>query len=368
VAGTSICEAVDLGEIPEGYVALGYVGGECRVNVGGLAVTSYDYETPENVELTGDTVETFSNGEYNANVWYSEGKVGAFSPSYLHAEQRSEEDEDGVLRFCNIGQAHITSRFQYSNFDLQFQLMDVGAPERDEEGNLTKPASSAFEIVLGVTSVKEDVGSIGHNTRYHIRMGGCVRVADYGKVSNELHLMRGNNFVKEGKMPENCNPYDPVLTAGRRTDVRVKIVDGLMQVWLKYEDTEAFSETPAIEYDFGSTPVGFLRFCTYGSTAINPDGLNKTMPGNFAIDNISVLNLDNAEVKQTTTVEFKTNKYEFGEDYKYVDPDDDKDLLSNRLQGVTRTETQEGCGSVLSAISAFPVVCATAFILWRKRK
>jgi hypothetical protein len=180
--------------------------------------------------------------------------------------------------------------------------------------------------------------------------------------------MRGNNFVKEGKMPENCNPYDPVLTAGRRTDVRVKIVDGLMQVWLKYEDTEAFSETPAIEYDFGSTPVGFLRFCTYGSTAINPDGLDKTMPGNFAIDNISVLNLDNAEVKQTTTVEFKTNKYEFGEDYVYVDPDNDKDLLSNRLQGVTRTETQEGCGSVLSAISALPVVCATAFVLWRKRK
>ena len=348
-----------IGSAPAGYFAMGYTGAKCKVALDDISLTVYDYDAPQNVELTGETVETFENGEYNSNVWYSRAKAGRKSPSYLHAEDVLMKDgsTNGVLRFNNVGEAYFTTKFKYSNFDLTFDLLDVGAPEYDDKGNLVNTATSVFEILLGVQDFRETVGvSMSPQAgRYRIRFGDNV---DYTKVSNTVSIRQGNPLLSQYNFPDTCNPFDPDLTDDRVANVRVLSQDTKLKVWIKYED-QNWQNEPFIEYNFDSTPIGYIRFGTYG------DGGDQG--GSFSIDNIKLLNTDKADVKDTTTVDFKTNLVEFGNDYEYVDNDDPSDLLGNSLANDKKYNKFNPVTLPLAlGVLGGCIVISIGLLIWRK--
>ncbi len=348
-------------QAPEGYMAIGYVGAKCKVKVADISLIVYSYDSPENVELTDQTIEKFENGEYNANMWYSRAKFGRKSPSYLHAEEREMKNgtTNGVLRFNYVGEAHFTTKFKYSNFDLTFDLLDVRAPEYDADGNLIDTATASIEVLLGVRDYTESLGlsMSAASGRYRIRFADSV---DYTKISDTVTIRQGNPLLASYNVPNDCNPCDPVLTDGRVTNIRVVSEDMMLKVWMKYEDQQ-WSVDPFIEYKVNGTPLGYIRIGTYG------DGGDAG--GSFSIDNIKLLNLDKESLKKTTTVDFETNLFEFGDDYAYVDTDDSSDLLGNRLTaGATYNKINPLVLYLSIGIVGVGIVVAMGLFIWRKRK
>ncbi len=339
VNGTVCADNIDIGFLPEGFFAFGFRNAKSLVRIEDVELKSYYYSNPENVNVVGDLTEQFNNGEYNANLWYSESAVSAIAPCYLHVEE-------GVLRFNNTGYAHFTSRYKYSNFQLDFDLLDVAYPQFNDKGVLTVPASDTFEIHFGTESATTSPAISCKGFR--LRFGGIFGTRDYSVVSNELMVTNYNTILKRTVMPATCNPFDGALTNGRRTNIRVVVEDMILKVWMKYEDSEwnldtngNITDAPVLEYEFISTPLGCVRFATMGLKTMNVD-LKGTGVGNLSIDNVSLKNLDNEDAKRVIQgIAFKSNIYDLGDDYEYTNSDDPDDILANRL----KSENGSGCNS-----------------------
>ncbi len=358
--GEIVFDALDVGCVPEGYFSIGYTGAKCTVTVNNMLIRTYSYERPENVEITGDLLEDFDTGEFNINLWESRSNTGAATPSYVRVE-------NGVLRFNNTEKAHFTTKYKYSNFELNFDLLDVNCIAYDENHNPIEYSSDALEIIFGVADYSEDVSTSMFADNYGVRFGGWIHgQTDSTQISDQLVLsgpqVEGSQGFLLSAMPETCNPFNAETTAGRSANIKIIIQDMNFRLYMKYDDeeweydadNEIISE-PVLEYPLRFTPNGYIRFCAYGSEKLFP---------NFSIDNIEIINLD--ENKQVIdNIGFDGNNYDIGDDYDYTDTDDDSDLIGNRI------EAGGGCSGSIAAAAFVPAVLipsALAVIMIKKRR
>ena len=342
--------------MPTGYVALGYKGEKCKTKLTNFVIELADYDNPTN---PGDIVENFDNNEFNANLWWSEAQTGAQGPSYAHVE-------NNYLKISNAHKPHFTSLYQYSNLSLEFELFDFGCYTEDEDGNPIEYSSEALTVFLGVGSYTEDIyTSITRTTSLKITIGGTTAGGgrDVTEVYNRVSFSSYGDTATATMTT--VNPCDKVLTDGRRTNVKIEVVDMVAKLWLKY-DTDASYGQPILEMKLRSQPTGYVRFGCYGDTQVDTNGWERTLMPNFSLDSIKLKNLD-YEPKICAMPTFRSNVYDTGSDWPYVDKDRDTDLLVNRLD---QTTANSGCsGSIVETmgVALLTIMIAMVFVIKRRK-
>ena len=251
-----------------GFVGL-FSEGTNKLSVQNYSITAYTYDTPENP----DYLETFDNDAYNANMFYSESKASPLSPSYLTAE-------DGQLVFSNTAGAFFSTRYQYSNFVLEFDITDLQrTAEKDAGGNITALISGWFGIGFGLNDYNEIADTTVQQGSW-LQFEGTQDGADHTvPCASPRYILYDNDFASTGK-------YNPLVAQGMKfnpwsseaegkiINVRFSVLDGIVSLYLKYEG-ESWG-TPELTYDMGYTPSGYVRIFQWERRARAPKASHTT--------------------------------------------------------------------------------------------
>lgn len=338
------------------------------------SITAYTYGVAENIDYT----ENFDNGQYNANVFYSMAKSSAFSGSSLSVV-------DGQLVFKNTADAYISTRYQYSNFKLSFDLVDLQrTPVYDENGMLTAPICTFFGIGFGGDEIKDTVdktirfgthlefeaASIYANHTIPYKVEGNEFINRY--VLYEGGTGRGAKSVQSMIKPNSLHLWDVDDVGDKTVRVEFSVVDGIITLQYKVEGEENYRAT-AFEYNLGSTPMGYVRLFVFGAQAGND--LTRAAAGNMTIDNLSIVNLESSAVKKTlNTPAYKGNLFHQAQDFNYTTKLDDADLLGNKIEAGIKadditSETSGGCtANVVTSLPAALIAASMATVVYKKKK
>lgn len=252
--------------------------GGCAAEVSDLKVTSYHYSRPENCDIEED----FEKEIFNSNYFHSELTAmtdGKYVPSYIAVE---EYEDSNVLMFRNVGYGFLSTKLQYSNFEMTFDVPYIQRKDEiNEEGKVVTPASDCFTILVGAeTWEKSDSGT------------STEMIVFYPDV---IWL----NF-----QDIRWDTSDFLFRAEEETrafSVKVSMIDSILSVAMKWED-----ETTWVE--LGSTYIemadGYIQIMDPSTGALN-----------FAIDNLKIVNKD--ADPNVIEVPFESAVLDIPEDWNY---------------------------------------------------
>ena len=334
ISAVSILNGKSLAIDPTGYVAFASQSSKSVKNVFSLSdmsITAYAYDVVETVD---HYLETFDRNSYNANMFYSQSTVGAFSPSKIYVE-------NGQLVFRNVGQGYFTTREKYSNFELKFDVTDLYREGKvDDNGNILELISHWFMVGFGVDNYNDPPseriqatflqfeglpGNSSANTSNHL----TGEVADGTKdryvlwnngSSVDLASMNGE---EEGRF----SLWNDEYIQGETVNLKFTVVDGVITLYYKLASQTEY--TMQYSYNLGTMQTGYVRIYSYGSGPLDEYAgvLNMT------IDNFEITNLDNDAVKLVKNPPiYKSNVVAATPNYTYTTTPDASDLLNNKLK------------------------------------
>lgn len=233
--------------------------GSCGAEFTKLTASCHYYDTPENVNISED----FEDGEFNANVLCSSvGDGNGYWPSGC-----SIEDYQGnkVLMFRNTGLGYFGTLYQYSNFELCFDIPYFLQDDiYDEEHNLIAKRSNSVSVGFGEESARPQ---------------GEAYITDTDLIllfkDSSMSWMKKAYSVDYSEIG-----YDNICGNPEKNEgysVKITVVDGVMVLKVKPLSGGDYKTVTTQEYeDFRS---GYIYiWCT--------------ADGNFAIDNFTLTNLD----------------------------------------------------------------------------
>lgn len=346
---------------PEGYIS--YVSdGRNSIALSDPEIIVYKYDAPETIDYT----ETFDNGGYNSNVFLTDSTASPITPSSLSVE-------NGALVFKNTAAAHISTRYQYSNFQLTFDITDMAREAVfDENGNILSLINSWFGIAFGLNSPTEIPDT---TTRYSTWLQvGRVFPDAYDFITSEhvgnRHYMLWDtngdwNNVTDPQYMTDFNPWSTTFN-GETINVKLTMTDGLVEYFMKLDGDPDWGE-PNFSYDLGKVKTGYIRIFTAGETTVNGKGLKYNNVGSFSIDNLSIKDTDHEKAKVLLpSPEYKSNIWEKTPDYDYKTKTDNNDLIAYKIKNEDMNGGQ-GCSSSLGF--ELPVVALLgALVVLRKKK
>lgn len=264
-----------------GEGSLGFLQtGSCGVEISDFKLVSYKYDRPENCDFE----ESFEEGIFNVNLLSSKLSTSTrYTPSKLQVE---EYNGSNVLMFQNVGIGYIGTRYQYSNFELTF---DVPFFQRtnimDEDNNVISPSSDFIGISFGGDSI--DSTGYGFSTAKDLILlsGSGTALSYFGghQASAKKHAL---------EEADNSKAFN----------VRVSVIDSVVTLGVKWSDEKEYEDF--FSYTINETPTGYVHIYAPSGTG-----------GTFAIDNIKMVNKDASP--NLIDVEFKSAKISVPEDYKY---------------------------------------------------
>lgn len=229
--------------------------GLCGAEIFKLNVTCNYYETPENVNIEED----FESGEINANtlvsqLLYSNG----LTPSTMKIE---EYNGSNVLMFRNVGHSYFGTMYQYSNFEISFDVPYFLREDLyNEDGDLIAKYCDGFGIGFGEEVVAPTLpGTFVTDTdliifgRTHVF--GYLN-SDYLIPFEELDLYSDTNGG---------------------FSVKFIFIDGHSELQMKSLASKTWKTVATWDYD--SFRSGYINIWTTGQAY-------------FALDNIKIINRD----------------------------------------------------------------------------
>ena len=268
----------------EGRVGFLQSGG-CQAEVSGVKIELFGYDRPENANV----VENFDNGTMDTSLLNCAMiKDFGYYPCRISVE---EYNGNNVMLFKNSGLGYIGTKYQYSNFELTFDVPYLQREEvYSEDYELLTPKSSWFGITFGDEYMDATWYDYDYKSPYMIYFDEWSQVIDFKNNFKILASLAASDhaFFAEGE--------------DRGFSVRFAVIDAHVQIGIKWMDEETF--TTVCEYDIanGQTPTGYIHI--WGSE-----------PNNFAIDNIVITNKDkNAQLIET---EYKAGTVIVPEDHPY---------------------------------------------------
>lgn len=255
--------------------------GSCGAEISELSLVIQSYETPQNVNIEED----FEDGEFNANAMSSfvRGSNGCF-PSYAKIE---DYNGNKVFMFYNAGLGYLGTRYEYSNFEISFdvpyfQYTDI----RDEDKRLMVKTSGGVCLGFG----EENEAPEGE---------GYIRDTDFFLLGSSVAQ---SWLRKSWKVPVGDTHFvDPENNVGY--SVKFTLVDGKGVLQLKGAKDKEYTTVATDYYD--NYVKGYVRIWSSGNST-------------FAIDNLKITNLDKDGV--LADVEHKTSVIT-AEDYVLTDED-----------------------------------------------
>ena len=281
INGKPICNA----ELPvSGEGRVGFLQtGSCEVKVMDVRIVTHEYDRPENCDI----YEDFENAAINKNLLTS--KVVIASSGYVEQGAFIDEiDGNRAFRFKNSGVTYLGTLYQYSNFELTFDMVYLQRTAvKDEEGNVISPANANFAISFGDEAA--DYKGYGYNTSTDLLI--------FEKGSGVRSLNTGvSGSAKDKGYPicaSDCN---------KKFSVRVSMIDSVVTVGVKWIEETEFTEI--LRYQVSErTPLGYVHLWTTSA------------PANFAIDNLSIVNKD--EDANLIEVEYESAQLQKPEDFDY---------------------------------------------------
>lgn len=259
--------------------------GSCQAEISAVKVEIFSYNTPENANV----MENFDNGTMDTSL-LSCGMIKDFGyyPCRISVD---EYNGNNVMLFKNSGLGYIGTKYQYSNFELTFDVPYLQREEvYSENFELLTPKSSWFGITFGDEYMDATWYDYDYKSPYMIYFNEWSNIIDFKNNSKVLASLAETDhaFFAEGEQ--------------RGFSVRFAVVDAHVEIGIKWMEEENF--TTVCEYDIanGQTPTGYIHI--WGSE-----------PNNFAIDNIVITNKDkNAQLTQT---EYKAGTVIVPEDHSY---------------------------------------------------
>ena len=253
--------------------------GACAVDITSVNIVSHKYDTPENTNI----VEDFETGTMNANTLTS--KMTSSSGYFPSGIQVEEYKGSNVLMFRNTNMGYFGTKYQYSNFELTFDVpYMLHKSILRENGTILAPNHSAF--IVAIAGEAEDYDSFGYDS-----------AADaLTFTSTKVSSMRGEKPSADFRDKQF---YEQNTTDGY--SVKIRVVDTMLSVFMKALDATEYQEI--LTYKIGdSTPLGYVHIWSNGLA-------------NFAIDNFAITNLD--KNGQVIELDYKEGFVTGDEDWEY---------------------------------------------------
>ena len=271
-----------------GYFGFGQSAAS-SVEIYNAEVRAATYDRPSNSNIN----ETFSDG-FNSALLYSEGgNNGYYTPEKVVCE-------DGVLKFTNITMTgYISTTKEFSNFTMTYDIPHIQrVAQVDENGNVTMPATNWIGVSIGCPAIKTNSSVAVAQSLFFYMMpvysGGdaisfsCVLLNNYSilkqtSISNEYNFFAGKNGI-DGEGNE------------RTVNLKVEMLDGKLQVLVKYDNEPSNRYYKVMDYDLEYTPQGFVQIWGYGDdfnyVQNNMANGRESYCANYWIDNLIIENKD----------------------------------------------------------------------------
>lgn len=253
VNGNSLCSE----KLPVkggGKVAFMQTGG-CAVEFSELMIKGYEYDRPENTNVSEDFEKGIDISKIHiANTYEVGGEF--YKPSTVAVK---EYNGNQVLMFVNAGGYYFTTKYQYSNFEMTFDV-PYAQMSRDMLYDDGTGYFYNFGILFGISS---DAGASWANTD---AVEGILFERS-GRVSS-VKTKSLDKVAEAHPFSKNFQPFTVKLT----------VVDGNVTVGIKWVTEKDYEILGSYVLDGGS-PTGYIRFAI-------PD------MGHMAIDNLKIINLD----------------------------------------------------------------------------
>ncbi len=269
-------QKVSSGQLPvSGEGRFGFLQtGECGAVVADIELIHYEYDMPENVNI----VEDFEKGGLDTSKLTAKMITAAIK--YPMGQEVQDYNGNQVLMHLNTKVAYIGTVYQYSNFEMTFDVPYLNIErEYTEEGTLKKAELEKLMITIGGEKADWD------SARYDL----CAEAIALEKGKIYSNSDKENHTVELTK-----NPFEE----GKPFSMQVKVVDGVLTVGMKWLEEENFDTV--MQYKLkGGTPTGYLHI--WAPTTAS-----------FALDNIKITNLDDdANIIET---EYRNGKIVIPED------------------------------------------------------
>ncbi len=360
INGTKVLDNASLLESGTGYFGF-FSEGRNNVKLSNAVVYGYTYNAPENVP---SYTETFDEelGSYNANYFYTEADSSPITPSYL-----SVDKDVGALHFSNVSNAHISTKYMYSNFSMEFNIPQMRKTATyDEDGNVVSPITTGFGVGWGIEDPMSTAGQTWTNSTWvhfeniridenvdHTAENATPMIRLYSARTAYSSIPLSKNFFSS---KEKRVPY-----------IKVSLVNGDLNVYVRYEGEASYGD-PIFHYDLGETAEGYLRILTLGDSSVPSKGIGYASISNFSIDDLQIENLDAPSYRQETSVDYRSNGISGATNFDYTTKTDDSDLIGNKL----KSNDTKGGGNIAGLIAAFSIpsflALGTILVTFLKRR
>ena len=307
------------------------------VEIYNAEVRAATYDRPTNSNIN----ETFSDG-FNSALLYSEGgNSGYYTPEKVVCE-------DGVLKFTNVTvTGYISTKYEFSNFTMTYDIPHIQrVAEKDAEGNIITPATNWIGVSIGCPAIKTNSAVAVAQSLFFYMMPvyvsgdaisfACVLLNNYSilkqtSISNEYNFFATKNGV-DGDGNE------------RTVNLKVEMLDGKLQVFVKYDNEPSNRYYKILDYDLGYTPQGFVQIWGYGDdfnyVQNNMANGRESYCANYWIDNLVIENKDiNPNLVEAG---FTSSKFPKQDDFLYVDEWDNRGDTLFKADAPTK---EKGCKS-----------------------
>lgn len=350
-----------------GYCGIAAEGDASALNVvfSNITVKNRYYSRPTNINVT----ENFDNGGYNPNEFYfrQEPYMSTFTNTGGYVK-------DGKLWFDNLAyNTAFTTVYQYSDFEIQFDIDDIRREPVGTGNSKSYPISSFVGVFWGVPDASTRFGD-GVSTTYpliyiatEVDEETWDRRIDDGKPCPTRIFAMGNGLNASLALPEKYDFWD-TKNEGKILQFKVSVTGNVVDVYVRYTTDEA---GVWCNEDANGNPLTFvMKQAVVGNVAITTMGNNYyvyphsvgSSCGHFSVDNLMITNKDVGG--KTTQAAAGTTYRELPADYQYVKPDNDADYAPQADGG--------GCGSSVSGksfagIVAIALVAAAITVIIRRK-
>lgn len=341
------------------YAAVAVKGSSESLNavLKSVKLTNTYYDRPENTDINA----TFDDGGFNVNEW------NLISMPYLDTYTNSAYVKDGKLFFenCAFNTAFIT-QYQYSDFDIQFDIDDIRREVVGNGASKSFPISSFIGVYWGVSDAWHKFGS-GVTSSFplvyiatEIDQTTWDRAIDpqTGKPYPTEIFMLGNGLNNRFSLPDKYDFWS-LDNANKVLQFKVSVTGKKVSAAVRYKgETEWLTVDKNgnnMASEMSSALTGNVALTTMGNSYYVKDISEGASCGHFSVDNLLVTNTD--DDKNTVTVENVSSNVGKPSDYTYVKPDNDDDY-----KPVGYNNGNSGCSSAISVSSAVIPLAALFFV------